>query len=228
MFKSSSKALAAFALLFVIVATQGCFDRYHDREDNTITGSNHLVSETRSVPDFDGIRILNQANVSVTQDERESVRIEVNENVADRVVARVVNGVLEVGFDDGSYHEVTLNVSVSLPLLHSVEIDGSGTIATLNRITTDRLTSSIKGAGNISISGTANNHTAMIIGSGNLLTYGLETENTTVTISGSGNAEITVTGTLDAVIEGVGSIEYAGNPETVHRTISGVGSISPR
>lgn len=49
-----------------------------------------------------------------------------------------------------------------------------------------------------------------------------------VTISGTGNVKVNASEQLDAVVSGVGTVTYAGNPPIVHSTISGVGAIRPK
>ena len=68
---------------------------------------------------------------------------------------------------------------------------------------------------------------ASISGSGTYDGVALDSQDARVGVSGSGRAEVTVTGTLDATISGSGSITYDGGP-SVTSEVSGSGSIAAR
>ena len=46
-------------------------------------------------------------------------------------------------------------------------------------------------------------------------------------VSGSGNARVYASGSLNATISGSGNVGYSGNPANVEKDISGSGEISP-
>jgi hypothetical protein len=50
--------------------------------------------------------------------------------------------------------------------------------------------------------------------------------NATVESNGAGNITVNVTGSLDARVNGVGTIRYRGGPSEVTTAINGVGSIA--
>lgn len=62
---------------------------------------------------------------------------------------------------------------------------------------------------------------------GDLKLAGLHTRYTSVSIGGSGNAEVFASERLDGDIDGSGNIRYAGNPKQIGRTVMGTGSIEP-
>jgi len=69
--------------------------------------------------------------------------------------------------------------------------------------------------------------TAEITGAGNIRNSGLVSETCSATISGTGECEVNVTRQLDAVISGVGTITYFGNPQTVNKDAGHSGTITP-
>lgn len=108
----------------------------------------------------------------------------------------------------------------------SITVDGSGSIA-IQDIDAPKLTTKIDGAGEITVNGTTGEHDVEIRGSGDYYAHNLESTNARVVIRGSGTADLSVSGALDATIDGSGEIRYAGSPE-ITQDISGSGEVVPR
>jgi len=193
-----------------------------------IVGSGRIVSQVRPVGTLAGIRVTNFAKVFITQDTVESLRIESDDNIMDRVVTSVSNGVLTVGMKNGSYNHVTVNVYVSMRDVHLIESTGAAEFRSTAPIHTETIVCRITGAGTVRLSGTATYQSVEISGAGSVHNFDLVSTRCSASIAGSGNIEVNVTQQLDATIAGVGSITYAGNPPVVHQSISGIGSIQPR
>ena len=62
-------------------------------------------------------------------------------------------------------------------------------------------------------------------GTGNLQAFKLITENTTITSSGVGKAEIYASNSIEATLSGMGNLHYKGDPKDVDTKISGFGNI---
>jgi Putative auto-transporter adhesin, head GIN domain len=65
-------------------------------------------------------------------------------------------------------------------------------------------------------------------GAGKMDLSQLEAVSALVTANGAGSIDVNSTGSLDATVNGVGTINYYGKPAKVTTAINGVGSISPR
>ncbi len=217
-------------LAFLSLGLTGCYFDHHHRhhDEDTIVGSGNIKSERRTVPECSGIRIVGMAKIYLRQDSTQSITVEADDNIIDRVVTEEHGGILEAGLEDGSYNETTVNIYVSLPRIEEIEISGAGDIVGRNSIRTDELRCHIDGAGNIALEGTADVQTIVIDGAGNVSNFGLATNQTSVTINGTGKCEVKASRRFDGVINGVGSIEYDGEPEVVHSQVYGVGEIAPR
>jgi hypothetical protein len=85
-----------------------------------------------------------------------------------------------------------------------------------------------RGSGDIGLSGTAQRMGVSISGSGDLEAAGLETQDADVNVSGSGDASVTVTGSLTGSVSGSGDLEYSGNPAGVDVSDNGSGSVRKR
>jgi hypothetical protein len=216
--------------IILSIIAPGCFHHRHDRyhDDDSVIGSGRMVSEERTVAPCTGIRIVGSAKVFLTQDTRQRIRIEADDNIIDLVTTRSENGYLVVGLERGSYSNTTVNVYVSLATIENLEITGAGDITTTHSIQCGVVRCHIEGAGNISLAGTANDQSITIDGAGNVENFDLISSECTATINGTGNCEIHVTQRFDGEINGVGKIVYEGNPREVHTSINGLGTIYPR
>jgi hypothetical protein len=107
----------------------------------------------------------------------------------------------------------------------AIHISGSGAVKM--DLVTKYLECGISGSGLLSLSGTADQQSVTISGSGNALCTDLLTKQSRVQISGSGNAEISVSDQLEANISGSGSVFYHGKPVIKSHT-SGSGSVTQR
>jgi hypothetical protein len=212
----------------IVLLLSGCSKNDNPVNSNQITGSGKLVSESRVVGTFNGIQVTNFAKVFITQDTVESLRIESDDNIIDRVLTSVNNNTLIVGLRDGSYNKVTVNVYASMKSINRLESTGAADFSSTNSIRADSLLYKVTGSGSLTISGTTNYESIEIIGSGAVHNFNLISSFCTISISGAGNVEANVTQQLNAVIAGTGNITYDGNPAVVHQTISGIGVIQPR
>ena len=196
--------------------------------NDQIVGSGRLISEVRTVPSFDGIRVTNFGKVFVTQDTVESLRIEADDNIIQRVRTSVSGGILVVGLDNGSYDHITVNIYASMRSIRRLESVGAADFLSTGPVEMDTISCRITGAGSITLSGTASQENVEIIGAGSIRNFDLVASRCFASISGTGNIEVTATQELDAVIAGTGTITYGGNPPVVHGSITGVGTIEPR
>jgi len=225
---SMRNSLLLLASLLLAVLCGGCYTNDHVVNNDTIIGSGTIVSETRTPGSFIGIRVTGVAKVYITQDSTEFLRIEADDNIIGRVTTSVDQGVLLVGLAQGSYDNVTVKVYATMKNITLIEFTGSGSCVSMGPIQSDDLTCMITGTGSITLSGTAPRQTVLIAGAGSVQNFDLVSAQCSASIMGTGNIEVTVSQQLDAVVAGVGTITYAGNPTIVHETTSGVGSVRPR
>jgi hypothetical protein len=180
------------------------------------------------MPAFTGIRVTGIAKVVIKQDTAQSLRIEVDDNIVDRVTVAANNGLLVIGLQQGSYSNVTINVFASMKTVDRLECVGTADFVTSAPIQTDAITCRITGAGTMTLSGTAMNQTIEVTGTGDVHNFGLISHRCSATITGLGSLEVNVTQQLDAIVSGSGSIVFAGNPGVVNKTITGLGSVKSK
>jgi hypothetical protein len=215
------------ALSFAISAVllTGCHDTISN-PDTTIRGSGRVVSESRSLDTCEGVTIKSIGEVYVTQAETQSIRIEADDNIMKDVTAENQNGILVVGLKSGSYSNITLRTYVSLKNIRFLSIEGAGNIETVAPIAFPSLSCIINGAGNITLRGQGDNISCILNGAGNFNAKLFTAKNFTVILNGAGNCTATVAETLDATVNGIGTVTYYGNPTSVKTVIGGLGHIT--
>jgi hypothetical protein len=87
------------------------------------------------------------------------------------------------------------------------------------------LRATISGSGDALLKGVTKDSDIMISGSGAMHGYGLKTDRSNVTISGSGMAQVNAVDELNALISGSGSVYYKGHPRNVSQMVSGSGKV---
>jgi hypothetical protein len=103
-------------------------------------------------------------------------------------------------------------------------MNGAGNIG-ITGIHGQAVSIALQGAGNLVASGQTATLNARLNGAGNIDLSRLISGDATVAVNGAGNLTAHVTGSLQAEVNGVGSITYAGKPRQVESNINGVGRI---
>lgn len=212
----------------------------------TIKGKGELVTEIRSITNFNKIKLDMDADVVYLQDSTFYVEISAQSNLMGVIKTSVSAGELKIETTKWIRKHKNITVIVHSPTIVGLTVSGSGNINSNSPISTGSMDLKISGSGNISlysiqsgeldgtisgsgnisvVSGTVTNQRATISGSGNIETLNLTATNASAKISGSGDITIRVTQLLDAVISGSGNIIYAGSA-AVNATISGSGSVT--
>jgi len=104
-------------------------------------------------------------------------------------------------------------------------IAGSGDIQ-LGILTADKISSQTAGSGDITIGGKVNEQSTEILGSGDYLAGSLKSATATVRVTGSGDSQVSATGTLNVTILGSGDVAYSGSPK-LNASIAGSGKVNP-
>ncbi len=208
-----------------------------------------IVSQTREVHAFDGVELRGTGTIHITQGPEPALVIDAEPDTLDKIVTDVEGNTLVIRF---KWFDALLafkglgpiDIRITTPAIRVIRINGSGTVIGETALTTDRLYVSVSGSGKIAMELTAEELRASISGSGDLRLRGdvkrqeiqisgggdieageLHTEDTDISIAGSGRAQLYATSRLDVTISGSGKVEYGGGARVSQR-ISGSGSIT--
>ncbi len=189
----------------------------------TVKGSGNVQIEERSVGDFHGVSLMGSPDVHITVGGAPSLSIEAEDNILALISTEVRGGVLHVGSEQSFSSRKGIHVTLTVPELRSVKVQGSGDIEA-EGVHGDLFTARVKGSGDIEVTGSVQRVEAEVLGSGDIKMFGLDAVDGEATVKGSGDIDIQASGTLDLTVLGSGDIRYRGGAE-VNKEVHGSGDI---
>lgn len=221
-----------FLLLFFCASALTYSSCFIDDDDfRCERGAGPIIEQELFLNNFSSIDLDIPADVCITQGNEQIVIVEGEQNIINELDLDVDNGRWEIEFDDCVRDYEGLKIFITLPVYEQLRVSGSGLIFSNDIIAGDemdlRVTGSgdinlaleveelrtrITGSGEIKLEGIAEEAEHEINGSGDLEAFDLATEDTEVTIRGSGDAEVLVADRLDVRITGSGDVFFRGNP----------------
>ena len=212
-----------------------------------VRGEGPAVKQDRDGGTFNEIHTHGSFNVEITDGASSAVKVEAQQNLQEYVIVENKSGELHIrnkeGYNIQSDHDIT--VYITAPTIKGVYLSGSGNMNSTNQLNgsdqfeirsagsgnvnidveTSNLKASIAGSGNITLKGKTSDLEGKIAGSGNIKAREMQSANTSVQISGSGNAEVVATQKLNTNIAGSGDVRYWGDA-SVDSKVRGSGSVS--
>ena len=199
------------------------------------------AQQTRNVGDFSGIKVGEAFDITISQSDANSVKIEADEKEQLEVKTEVKDGILII---TGNGSNLDKPILITVKSLNSLSVSGSGDVKTDNQLICDKLSIETSGAGNVHVNvkateiktrlsgagdvilkGNAQLLDADVSGAGDLKASNLEVDKAKVKVSGAGDGKVNVKQSLDADVSGAGSIIYKGKPVERNINISGAGSV---
>jgi len=191
----------------------------------------------RMLPDFNSIVINTTMDVKLTQGTENSISVK-NGTLDKKLITEVKDNVLYLKGKSGDDVIITFNK------LNKIEVLSSADVKSTNQISTDKLevdltgsasdidmdvnvkelVTSIAGTGDVKYKGTADTHSIVVKGAGDVNAYNLETNNTNVEINGAGDARLNVKQNLTGTINGAGDVKYLSEPASKDIKVNGVGT----
>jgi hypothetical protein len=114
----------------------------------TITGSGTIVTETREVSNFNRVDVCCGMELYLTQNDREGLEIQADDNILDEIETRMVSGGLDIYYRDtnniGYRPSQTVRLYLSVVDIQAVSISGGGRLET-DSITTNRFELELSG-----------------------------------------------------------------------------------
>ncbi len=188
-------------------------------------GSGRLSKQTFELPNFKNIISNVSAKLFIIQDSISKLQIETDDNLLDAIFVDVNNEVLTVTSEKGLCPR-KLEITLTSPLLNSIEINGSSDIIAQTPIVTNEFAIKLNGSGDIQIDSIkAQVLTIKVNGSGDIRLGGIADE-LIVTINGSSdlNASKLVANSVEIKTNGSGDV-YVHSKEKLYVNIYGSGNV---
>jgi len=196
----TTKIISAAIILVSLLAT-ACTKEYMQ-----IEGTGPVITRTLLLEDFSRINITGIDDVVVNYGPVQEVTVKGNGNIISRIETEVINDTWFIQLESGNYGDYELTYYLTLPLLEEVENTGTGNVMVTDFADQENLS-------------------VRLTGTGNFYGFPMHFDHADITISGTGNCEVSVEKSLDVSIEGSGNVLYKGYP-VIREHISGTGSVT--
>lgn len=212
-----------------------------------VKGNGKVTTEEREIASFNQIVLEGVFNVYLLQKEKESIRVEADENILPFIITEVENNVLTVKLKDDSRITKMKKISVYITmvdvnkletkgvgLLHcmgelnltALELDLNGVGASKLNLNCDILKVNSELVGSLKLSGKAKEMIINHKGIGSFEAFDFKAENVNLTSDGIGKAEVYASKELTIDAKGLGGVKYKGNPSTKNIKNEGVGVVA--
>ena len=183
------------------------------------------VTRTLDWTGSESLAVDMSADVVYVQDETASVTISGRQGDVDRV--RLDGGRLTMTSVDRAVffgHEDGLTITVSAPSVKTFQVNGSGDLD-IRGYDQDTIALDISGSGDVEAAGRARSLTFDGTASGEAYLAPLEVTDAKVSMTGSGDVEISAMGAVDADISGSGDLHLARRPANLATADTGSGDV---
>jgi len=216
--------------------------------------TNDFAVENREIKDVTRVMLKDYGQLFISQGEEESLRIEGEPEVLKTVKTWINNGELILDIDETWFQKTwsavtsavegrSLKYYLMVKNLEGVYVQGAAQVK-MQGLKTQSIYVTLKGAGEvvitgieaglvdinlpgagiISASGRTDRLQVSVKGAGSFDGPRLESRDARISLQGVGKASAWVTGQLDAIVDGVGAIEYYGEPQ-LRQQVSGLGKV---
>ena len=187
-----------------------------------------FADQTLQLPSFNAVRCDGVFEVDITAGNAQTVVVKGSDDEIAKSKFEVIDNELVITSPKGSHDAIFSKESkiiITLPTLRLFRGKGVGDIVIKN-IDGDRIDLSYDGVGSLEASGKTKWLRLKGNGVGGINTKKLLADNADVDFGGVGSVEIYVSNHLNAVVHGIGSMTYFGNPKSINKVANGIGSIS--
>jgi hypothetical protein len=239
-------------LVFASLVTASCSLTRGSGLGGGVPGSGKIQTETREPGAFEAIVIeYPGAEIILRQGDKETLEIQADDNLLPQLSTAVVSGILTIKNLETEWktsvnpsspvkivitakdlHEIVLSAPVGTLEANDLQsgtlklVVSGGAQVKLIGIQVDLLDSVLSGAGDIQVSGTADEVKLLLSGLGDFNAADLQSNKADIELSGMGGATVRVEDELIATITGAGTIQYYGHPHVV-QSLNGAGSVKP-
>jgi hypothetical protein len=215
----------AFVLLASLLAACGGAKRFGGADQ--VVGSGARKAERRDVAEFDRVVIEGAYRVEAACGQSRGVEIEADDNLLPFIKADVEGGRLRIHSERGLQTQALPLVRIGVPDLKEVTIPGASDFS-LSDLNNDAFKLNVEGASKFRATGETGRLDIMLNGAGLVDARELSARGVNVVNNGAGMVSVRATDTLDATVNGVGTIDYYGDPKTVNRKVNGIGKITKK
>lgn len=197
-------------------------------------------TEIRKVAGFTGVKAGGAFEIILAQGASESVKIEAEQKMLNKIKTEVKEGVLNIYTDGRTEVNSPVRIFITMKELQKIDLGGacklsgvstfasgkivlntSGAARIELKVKTSELDITAAGAGTIDLQGIAARLKANLSGATSLRAYELEANSVSIEASGASSAKVKAGSEITADASGASSINYKGEPNTKNINKSG-------
>lgn len=186
------------------------------------------AEQRRALPAFHSVSIQGPVMLVLDAGKAQSVVLRGDDKFFNRVDTKVVDGKLLITFPRDKKNNMHLDsdmkILIGVPALKAFFVEGAGS-AELNNLSGEFVDIGFQGAGRLAANGKVGQLKLNAQGVGDVDTKGLLAQRANVNFEGIGAVKVYASERLDASVQGMGSLNYYGNPRTVNKSVDGIGSV---
>ena len=222
-----TKTIYFFSLFLTITMMTGCFHISSGPKP-----SKSKMTKKYSVTPFNKIENKAPANIVFTQGNATKVEADGPDNYIPQLIVMVKDSTLSISMDKDKFKNFKsskINISITSPVLCNIKQRGVGSIYLKDSVKVTDLSISAEGVGSIE----ANALMARSIkvsqeGVGSLKAKDMIVSDVVVEQNGVGSVSCYASGTINISAQGVGSVNYYGDPRVTGLKKSGIGSVKSK
>lgn len=213
---------------------------------NKVEANGKIKSEVRDLTSFNAIEVDGVFNIILSQSDKESIKVETDENILPLIITLVENGVLKIKMKDNTSVEKMkkIDIYVTLAEISKLNTNGVGSLKCANKLRLKEFELDSKGVGStelnlnaekliihseivgaLKLSGIVKDVIINHSGIGLISAFDLKAENLNLNSEGAGAAEVYASNELSIDVNGIGSVKYKGNPKTKNIKKEGIGKV---
>jgi hypothetical protein len=211
-------------------------------------GSGEQVNDMRDLEGVSRLKINGVFSLVLSQSDAPSLRIEGDKDMADKLQVQQDGDFLELSMEEGEtgfLQNKSLTVHLAVNDLREFTFEGVGNIKTEEALRVDTIQIRGKGVGNVKLdieaesidaefnllgnmelTGRASDVLLVNEGIGNVDASGLITQVMDLRSSGIGRVSVHCEQELSIEVNGIGAVEYSGNPTVVNEKVDGIGKVT--
>ncbi len=237
------KVTLIFGLILALVLLNSC-------DHDTIRASEEVTTLDYSIPKYSDLKVSDAFTIYVTfSDTEESVRIEANDNLQDKIIVKREGDALAIGLK--KYTSVrgnaTMNAYIVTKDISTFDISGASRLTLENEwlvtdgrielsgasnftgeVNSERLYLDMAGASHLDLFGNTASFNAKLSGSSGIRDYDLKVESLKIELTGASEAFLNVNETIDVTASGASFLNYKGNAKVNTINLSGASEINNR
>jgi hypothetical protein len=199
----------------------------------------------RKLTSFSEIVVSDRISVRLVKSTTESASIKVQGVQPSSVKTEVTDNTLMIQMHGEPFNKRKVIITLNYMNIKAITVNGGAEVSTIGLLKTDTLTVDLKSGGMLYLDadigylkgiiaesallnaeGYANEQNILVVTSGTLSAFELESEKIKVRASSGGKAKIFVENELDAEASSNGFISFKGNPSVINRKVNSGGTIS--